>query len=493
MKRSSDCLVSDVLFDVLIVGAGPVGLSIAIALKKRGINNILAIDRASSFRRVGQRVDILPNGLKAIKYIDEQAYEKLIETSSKSFTVAKQKNPDSSNSKLEKEKVKKLVWHQKNLQGEIIRSTPLYFATWFNLYGEGRVSIPWYDLQTILRNLLPTELVQANHRCINVSQKDGYVEVNCSCNHDIATNPFANWEMQKSGQTKIDSIDKSENQQSIQKQFKAKLVVAADGINSTIRQIVYNDLGWEKWAKPQYSGFVAIACLEIENVPDEITQELEAKYFQGEGIITLQDHASKSNNSDLGKPWIMLMRKQKNTFGYLLHTPLNLELLQNKSSKEIINLAASILEQANFPGSIVNLVSLSNLKKVFQRPYYIHPADISNNNNSQLLWSDGRLVLAGDSAHGMPPFAAQGVNQGFEDAALLSTLIVNLVDNKFLDNEDIIQSKFRKYEEIRRPFMIEIQSATMENKSWSQKKWDSYNKMVYGRDLEQLISQVNNK
>ncbi len=487
MKRSSDCLVSD----VLIVGAGPVGLSIAIALKKRGINNILAIDRASSFRRVGQRVDILPNGLKAIKYIDEQVYEKLIETSSKSFTVAKQKNPNSSNSKLEKEKaVKKLIWHQKNLQGEIIRSTPLDFATWFNLYGEGRVSIPWYDLQTILRNLLPTELVKANHRCINVSQKDGYVEVNCSCNHDIATNPFANWEMQKSGQTKIDSIDKLKNQQSIQKQFKAKLVVAADGINSTIRQIIYNDLGLEKWAKPQYSGFVAIACLEIENVSDEIAKELENKYFQGERIITLRDHASKSDNSGLGKPWIMLIHKQENTFGYLLHVPLNLELLQNKSSKEIINLAASILEQADFPDSIVNLVSLSNPEKVFQRPYYIHPADIPKNNNSQLLWSDGRLVLAGDSAHGMPPFAAQGVNQGFEDAALLSTLIANLVDNKSLDNEEIIQSKFGKYEEVRRSFMIEIQSATMENQSWSQKKWDSYNKMVYGRDLEQLINQI---
>jgi 2-polyprenyl-6-methoxyphenol hydroxylase-like FAD-dependent oxidoreductase len=47
---------SSQVYDVLIVGAGPVGLSTAIALRKRGIDNILVIDRARSFRRVGQVV-----------------------------------------------------------------------------------------------------------------------------------------------------------------------------------------------------------------------------------------------------------------------------------------------------------------------------------------------------------------------------------------------------------------------------------------------------
>jgi 2-polyprenyl-6-methoxyphenol hydroxylase-like FAD-dependent oxidoreductase len=56
------------VYDVLIVGAGPVGLATAIALRKRGIDNILVIDRARSFRQVGQVVDILPNGLKALRY-----------------------------------------------------------------------------------------------------------------------------------------------------------------------------------------------------------------------------------------------------------------------------------------------------------------------------------------------------------------------------------------------------------------------------------------
>ena len=65
------------VYDVLIVGAGPVGLATAISLRQRGIKNILVIDQARSFRRVGQVVDLLPNGLKALRYIDEQAYQKV--------------------------------------------------------------------------------------------------------------------------------------------------------------------------------------------------------------------------------------------------------------------------------------------------------------------------------------------------------------------------------------------------------------------------------
>ncbi|GAB4528885.1 MAG: hypothetical protein Tsb0014_10530 [Pleurocapsa sp.] len=46
----------DKIYDVLIVGAGPVGLATAIALRQRGVDNILVIDRTRSFRRVGQVV-----------------------------------------------------------------------------------------------------------------------------------------------------------------------------------------------------------------------------------------------------------------------------------------------------------------------------------------------------------------------------------------------------------------------------------------------------
>lgn len=63
------------IYDVVIVGAGPVGLATAVGLHKRGIDNILVVDQARAFRQVGQIVDLLPNGLKALKYVDPKAYE----------------------------------------------------------------------------------------------------------------------------------------------------------------------------------------------------------------------------------------------------------------------------------------------------------------------------------------------------------------------------------------------------------------------------------
>lgn len=48
------------IYDVLVIGAGPVGLATAIGLRKRGIDNILVIDQTRAFRQIGQGVDLLP-------------------------------------------------------------------------------------------------------------------------------------------------------------------------------------------------------------------------------------------------------------------------------------------------------------------------------------------------------------------------------------------------------------------------------------------------
>ncbi|WP_308189848.1 FAD-dependent oxidoreductase [Nostoc sp. XA010] len=68
------------IYDVVIVGAGPIGLATAIGLRKRGIENVLVIDQTRAFRQVGQTVDLLPNGLQALKYLDPNAYEEVKKT-----------------------------------------------------------------------------------------------------------------------------------------------------------------------------------------------------------------------------------------------------------------------------------------------------------------------------------------------------------------------------------------------------------------------------
>ncbi len=468
----------DHVYDVLIVGAGPVGLATAIALRQRGIDNILVIDQTRSFRPVGQVIDILPNGLKALKCISDHAYQQ-IKTVGLEFIQARRQNSAGETEKI----TKKRFWSQKNLQGEVIRKIPLDFDFWVDRYGAGRVSIPWYRLQTELRNLLPSEIVKANHRCVDITQEKDSIIVSCICDQEIAANPYAHWQTQTTEQP--ESIDSSAQatKPTYNRQFPAKLVVAADGINSTIRQLVYANSDLSLWAKPQYSGFAAIGCLQIDDVSDEIMQQLEEQYLQGDMVATLRNDSLTTQSQNRDSPRLILIRRGANSLGYLFHFALSLNSLQNKSPEAMINLAADLLIKADFPAIFAQLVKLSNPHTLIHRPYYIHPANIPH---TQTIWSNQRLVLVGDAAHGMPPFAAQGANQGLEDAAIIGTAIANIIHHNDLGNQTIIDRQFSKYEQLRRPLIEQVQEATMQNHSWSQEQWQKYGDALYSRDVETM-------
>jgi 2-polyprenyl-6-methoxyphenol hydroxylase-like FAD-dependent oxidoreductase len=460
------------IYDVLIIGAGPVGLATAIALRQRGINNILVIEQARSFRQVGQVVDILPNGLKALKCISEDTYQQ-ITTVDLGYVQARRQQSEGN----KQQTVKPRFWCQKNTDGKVVRSTPLDLDFWYDRYGEGRVSISWYQLQTELRSLLPSEIVKANHRCVAITQDASYITVNCVSDREITANPFAHWD----NTATEEQTNAVPPQPTYDHQFKAKLVVAADGINSTVRQLVYADSALSQWARPQYSGFSAIGCMQIEHVSKKIMQELEEKYFQGDMVVTLRND-SPELNQNINSSRLIIFRRGENTLGYLFHIALDLEQLQHKSPEAIISLATDILNKADFPLIFSQVIELSNPQTLIQRPYYIHPANIPEPS----IWSNNRLVLVGDAAHGMPPFASQGVNQGLADAAIIGTAIANIIQHHDLDNLEIIHQQFNKYELLRRPIVEEVQEATMYNHNWSQEQWEEYSDGIYRHDIASL-------
>lgn len=184
------------IYDVVVVGAGLIGLATAIGLRKRGIENVLVIDQTRAFREIGQILDLHPNGLQALKHLDPNAYEEVKKTGL-GFLNPKQSNGQKTIEPTQEQQAPKTSpqWVYKDLQGQIIRSISLSFDDWFKDYGEGRVSISWYNLQTTLRQLLPQDRVKANHRCINVvnEPENDCVRIDCVANTGIEANPYAYW------------------------------------------------------------------------------------------------------------------------------------------------------------------------------------------------------------------------------------------------------------------------------------------------------------
>lgn len=487
------------IYDVVVVGAGPVGLATAIGLRKRGIDNLLVIDQTRAFRKVGQTIDLLPNGLKALKYLDTKAYEQVKEAGKKLF------NPNSSNHQQTTKASSE--WVQKNLQGQRLSSIALDYNDWFEKYGEGRVSINWYDLQTTLRQILPQDLVKANHRCINVvdEPESGCVRIDCVSNTTVEANPYAHWaEVAEDNKTEASNAG-TIPQQLPTKSLRAKLVIAADGINSTVRKILYTNSPYHAFAQPEYSGFAAIGCREIFEVPNALSTELEAKFFESSPILTVFDDQLSEDSNYIENSSIILFRRKNGQMGYIIHTPLPLEELKDKSGGLLIDLALQQLEKANFPNSIRELVRISDSVKMIKRPYYIHRAIISDsikfpstaNLNTgdytgkiEPAWSNNRVVFIGDAAHGMPPFKAQGANQGLEDAGVLATLVTNLAQENNWDNAQARAEAFEKYERLRRPFMESMQEATLEQFYWSPEKWQEYGQKVYCRSFEQEMESL---
>ncbi|NET61778.1 MAG: FAD-dependent monooxygenase [Symploca sp. SIO2E6] len=170
-----------------------------------------------------------------------------------------------------------------------------------------------------------------------------------------------------------------------------------------------------------------------------------------------------------------------------------------KTPDQLRELAMETLAKDGFPETLRQLVSFSVRSQMSSRLFYIHRATLDDTlefpdttnlkpcSVEQLPWSRGRIVLAGDAAHGMPTFLAQGANQGLEDALVLSTLIAKIIKGNQLANEEAIADIFQTYQSVRRPIMAKVQQATLNRTFYNQgNPLAAYKQQIYCRDFQEL-------
>ncbi len=199
---------------------------------------------------------------------------------------------------------------------------------------------------------------------------------------------------------------------------------------------------------------------------------------------------------------MILLKQAPGQFRYTFHIPVALDQLQENS---LIDLISQQLEKNNFPDPIKELVSISNPKNIEYITFYIHRAIVSdsssfpvvanlhtkdedNSTKIQPPWHRDRVVLVGDAAHAMPNFAAQGLNQGLEDAFTIAELIGQLAILDKLDDVEAIKKVLNKYDNIRRPLIEYVQQVTMSGLIYSSnhKEVDKYKQKIYARDFEKI-------
>lgn len=102
-------------------------------------------------------------------------------------------------------------------------------------------------------------------------------------------------------------------------------------------------------------------------------------------------------------------------------------------------------------------------------------------------WSDGRVVLLGDSAHPMTPYMAQGAATSIEDAAVLARCL------EAVEGDDI-EGAFKRYEAHRKPRTSVVQAISSANTWMKDASGDTawlYGYDAWGANLDQPAANPN--
>lgn len=408
--------------DLLIIGAGPVGLATAVGAYHRGARNILVVEQAHALRPVGQGIDLLSNALTALHYLHPRLTQ-LIQPFRRYLQPGR------------------VVKRNVTPKGRHLKVTdPAKHG--------GHATILWWQLQQLLLSCLPEGVLVLNHQLVDIVQEEEFAVAEFVAGR-VRENKFKNWDEGRAGTANIaqEHVETFEGFEDVGRddgdarrvRCRAIVVVGADGINSVARRCLYRDVGrWEPYATAEYVGLYR--TLKMGNAEMEAEDEhlLKERFLHGASLslITCEE-------KDVGPESVRLILvdvpkslKTGCEWTCIYYFAMDLERAKTLGKDDLFREAVRKAREAGFHETVVKL---SEKLWAFEgekvaRPMFVVPVtqpppyeplktaeQRTYPKEFRRPWYWKRLVLVGDAKHGAPPSLGQGSGMGLEDAYVLVT------------------------------------------------------------------------
>ncbi|MGV0967399.1 FAD-dependent oxidoreductase [Empedobacter falsenii] len=221
-----------------------------------------------------------------------------------------------------------------------------------------------------------------------------------------------------------DKIELTFDVDGIQKNFKADLLIGADGIRSTVRRLVINE---------ENSPLRYLGCIVILGICKlDALANLENHLLDGATVFQTAN----------GTERMYMMPYDKDSVMWQFSFPMleNEAIALSKKGSEALKI--EVAKRTHWHSPIPEIITATESQQITGYPVY--DRDLLKSN---LLEKAGPVTLIGDAAHPMSPFKGQGANQALLDALLLAQKITsayNNIQNKQINLREEVLQQYEK-------------------------------------------------